>query len=785
MARNDDKRFGGSQIPNLPESAGNIHAENSRRKGRRGDPLFRAGMRLMQSLKILPKISDTEREALEAGDVWIDGELFGGNPHFKHMLSEPYGQLTAEEQAFVDGPVKQLCRMYDPYQVQMTHRIPDDVAEFIKSNGFMGLFIPKEYGGKGFSRLAVSTIMHTLTPHSFTVGTLVMIPNSLGAAELILAYGTDEQKQTYLPKLANGEYVPCFGLTEATAGSDAASIKAHGEVFRDADGQIKLKLNFRKRYITLAPIANLVTIACRLVDPENLLGKTPGEDKDLGITCVLLHKGTPGFTNGDHHRPIGETFDNGPLIGKDVVVPVENIIGGADGAGMGWKMLMEQLAGGRSISLPAGAIGNMKMAMAATGAYSMVRQQFNRQIGVMEGVEQKIAFIAAMTYMCEAARIYACSAIDSGIEPPVTSAVLKAYTTDLARQSVTAGMDVFAGAAVMQGPRNILGKLYSSAPVGITVEGANILTRTLMIFGQGSTRCHPYAQNVVNAVENEDVPAFRKNLLGWIGHFVLGCMRTFVRSTTRGLTVSVPDVAPGTRSYYRRLGWAAAHFGTLTDLAMFAIGGELKARGGLTGRYADAVAYMLLGFSALRRFEAEGRRQEDRPLVEYALEYSLHQVQVAFEGIYDDFEAPFIGSLMRTFGALWVRMNRLAHPPTSRASHRAAATVQSYGEQFQRLTSGLFIPDESLPGLGRLLKAFRLSTETEPLSKRIIKAQKSRELPRGYQPAEIADQAVTAGLITSQEAARLQEAHEARLHAVEVDVFTAEQYYRSSDVVVP
>jgi acyl-CoA dehydrogenase len=639
------------------------------------------------------------------------------------------------------------------------------------------MLISKEFGGKGFSRLAISTVMHTLTPYSFTVGTLVMIPNSLGAAELILVYGTAEQKQAYLPKLANGEYVPCFGLTEQTAGSDAASIKARGEVFKDSDGEIKIKLNFRKRYITLAPIANLATIACRLFDPQNLLGKTPGEDKEVGITCVLLHKGTPGFTNGDHHRPIGETFDNGPLIGKDVVVPLGNIIGGPDYAGMGWRMLMEQLAGGRSISLPAGAIGNMKLAMAATGAYSMVRQQFNREIGLMEGVEQKIAFIAAMTYMCEAARVYACSAIDNDIEPPVTSAVLKAYTTDLARQAVTAGMDVFAGAAVMQGPKNILGKIYTSAPVGITVEGANILTRTLMIFGQGSTRCHPYAQNVVNAVENEDVPTFRRNILGWLGHFILGGMRTITRSATRGLTVSVPAVAPGTKSYYRRLGWAAAHFGTLTDLALVTIGGKLKARGALTGRYADAVAYMLLGFAALRRFEAEGRLEEDRPLLEFAVEYSLHQVQVAFEAIYDDFDVPVIGWLMAKFGSPLVRLNRLGHQPSARASHRAAATVQSYGEQFNRLTHGLFVPAESALGLGQLLQAFRLSTETAPLVERIVKAQKNRELPRGYVPAEIADQAVTAGLITSQEASRLQEAHEARKQATDVDVVTAEQYY--------
>jgi acyl-CoA dehydrogenase len=735
--------------------------------------LFKLALRWMKSAKILPQISDTERLALEAGDVWIDGDLFGGNPNFKKMLHEPYGPLTEEERAFIDGPVQELCRMIDHYQVEQTHRIPDDVADFIKKQGFMGLMIEKEFGGKGFSRLAISTILHTLVPYSFTSCILVMIPNSLGAAELIQVYGTDEQKHAYLPKLASGEYVPCFGLTEATAGSDAASIKAEGVLFKDTDGQIKIRLNFHKRYISLAPIANLCTIACKLVDPDGLLGKKA----DLGITCVMVHKGTPGFTSGDHHHPIGEPFENGTLNGTDVVVPLDHIIGGPEYAGLGWKMLMEQLAGGRCVSLPAASVGNMKLAMASSGAYSMVRQQFNRQIGQMEGVEDKIAFIAAMTYMCDAARIYVCSAVDNGIQPPVTSAVLKAYTTELARQTAIAGMDVFAGAGVMQGPRNILGKGYCSSPVGITVEGANILTRTLMIFGQGATRCHPYALKVVHAVDENDVRGFRNGLVGWMLHFAGGILRYGLRSVTRGFTVSYPHVGAGTGTYYRRLGWAASHFGMLTDLAMFALGGKLKAKGKLTGRYADAVAWMLLGISALRRYEAEGCRKEDKPLVDYALEYSLNQVQVAFEGIYANFDAPVIGLAMRTLGALWLRINRLGHEPSDRLSHRAATTVQTHNEQFTRLTDGVFVPAQDELGLGELMHAFRLTSETQAATDSIIKAQKARTLPRGHLPAEIADEAVKQGVITAEEATRLAEALAARMKAIEADIFTAEQYY--------
>ena len=437
---------------------------------------------------------------------------------------------------------------------------------------------------------------------------------------------------------------------------------------------------------------------------------------------------------------------------------------------------MEQLAGGRAVSLPAGAIGGMKAVMATTGPYSMVRQQFGLPIGRMEGIEEKVGKIAALTYMCEGARVYACSAIDNGIQPPVVSAVLKAYTTEIARQLLTDGMDVFSGAGVMQGPNNILGRGYASAPVAITVEGANIMTRTLMIFGQGATRCHPYALNVVKGVENNDVATFRSNLLGWIGHFFAGIGRSFVRGLTRGWTVSVPDVAPETRVYYRRLGWSAARFGLLTDLAMFFIGGKLKARGKLTGRYADAIAWMLLATSALRRFEAEGRRKDDAPLMHFAVRYALAQVQQAFEGIFANFDG-VLGLVMRSVGAIWLRANPVGAMPSDRDSHLAALTIQSYNEQYRRLTQGTFVPAENTPGVGRLLKAFRLVTEAHAVAERIIHAQKAKQLPRGKLPAELAEEALKSGLISMPEARLLKDALAARMDAIEVDVFTPDQYY--------
>lgn len=734
--------------------------------------MFAALMKLMKAKKMLPQISDTERLALEAGTVWVDGEFFSGNPDFAKMLAEPYDTLSPEEQAFLDGPTEELCKMIDRYTISRTRRVPEHVLDYMKKQGFFGLLIPKEYGGKGYSVLLRSSVMAKLSPVSTIVGTYVVIPNSLGAAELINHYGTDAQKQHYLPKLASGEYIPCFGLTEPTAGSDAASIKAEGLVFRDAQGKLQVKLNFRKRYITLAPVANLISVACQLHDPDNLLGK----GQKPGITVVLAHKGTPGLHIGDHHEPIGDPFPNGPIIGKDVVVPADNIVGGPDGAGQGWRMLMEQLAGGRAISLPAGAVGGAKSLLAVTGAYSMVRQQFGLPIGRMEGVEDKVGKIAGLTYALEAARVYGCSAIDNGQQPPVISAILKAYTTETARELGREAMDVFAGAGVMQGPNNIIGKGYSGAPVAITVEGANIMTRTFMIFGQGATRCHPYAQKVLKAMETEDTAAFRRNLLGWIGHFLGTIGRTFVRTLTRGLTAGSPVDGP-TATYYRRLGWAASRYAMLTNLAMFFIAGKLKAKGKLTGRYADAIAWQFLAFSTLRRFEAEGRRAEDLPLVRYACDYALREVQLAFEGIYANFQAPLVGAWMRTAGSWLLRLNPLAGPMVDKVSHEAALCIDHFDEQYKRLVDGVFHAPESYPGVGRLMKAFRLVTEAHAAAERIIYAQRKKQLTRGLLPAEVADEAVAKGIVNAAEARLLKDALAARLEAIEVDVFTPDQFY--------
>ena len=732
--------------------------------------MFATLLKKINDAKLLPKISDTERQALEAGSVWIDGEFFGGNPDFQKIMAEAYPGLSAEEQAFLDGPVEELVHMVDSWQLRETRRIPEDVWQFLRDKGFFGLIIPKEFGGSGFSVLGRSAVMMK-TSGLGPIGTLVVIPNTLGAAELLIEYGTPEQKDKYLPRLASGELVPCFGLTEPTAGSDAASIKAEGVVFKDENGEAKIRLNFSKRYITLAPVANIVSLACSLHDPDNILGK--GEFP--GISVVMLEKGTEGLGLGDHHLPIGP-FDNGPIYGKDVIAPVDNIVGGPDGAGQGWRMLMEQLGGGRAVSLPAGGVALAKISAAATGPYSIVREQFGIPVGLMEGVETRVARIAALTYVMESARIYVCAGVDNGNHPPVISAILKQQTTEVGQQLVTDGMDVMAGAGVMQGPNNILGGGYIGAPVSITVEGANILTRTLMIFGQGAVRCHPHALDTLNAIEADDVPAFRKAILGWMGHSTTNFFRGIVRGVTRGWTVRTP-VKDETAQYFRKLGWAASRFAFMTDLAMFLIGGKLKQRGKLSGRFSDALSWMLFGVTTLRRFEAEGRRKEDLPLVHWALRYSLQQIQLAFEGIYANFNVPVIGWFLRYPGRFWLRINPLSTGPKDSMDRAVAASIQKPGEQYERVAGGLGTPREDEPGMGRLLHAWRLVSEAQGATLKVRKALHKKQI-KANDLVEAIGPAVEAGVITQEEGETIRKAEAARMEAIQVDTFSAEDYYK-------
>jgi acyl-CoA dehydrogenase len=532
---------------------------------------------------------------------------------------------------------------------------------------------------------------------------------------------------------------------------------------------LALRLSWSKRYITLAPVATLLGLAVRLRDPENLLG----QGEDVGITCVLVPTATPGVEIGRRHDPLGIPFPNGPTTGRNVVVPVDAILGGPAGAGRGWKMLMEALSAGRSISLPAQSAGGAKLVARVVGAYAAVRRQFGLPIGRFEGIEEPLARIAGLTYLMEAARVYTCGAVDSGQKPAVISAVVKLQQTELLRRLVLDGMDVLGGAGLCRGPRNVLADAYTGAAIGITVEGANILTRTLIIFGQGAVRCHPYAQREIRALAAEDAKGLRRALLGHVGFLLGNLARSALLGLTCGRLARSPVPGPTAR-YYRRLAWASARFAVLADLAMLSLGGKLKLREKLSGRFADALSFQYLGFCALRRFEAEGRLKEDLPLVRWALDWSLAQVQEAFDGIYRNFEGP-LGFWMRGPAAFWSRLSPLGAPPSDRLGARIAALLQTPGAQRDRLTADVHLPADPDQAVGRLERAFVLVSLSREVMERVRAASRDGRLPKG-DPEALLDAALAAGVVDRREADLAREAARARRDAIEVDSFTLEEY---------
>ncbi len=728
-------------------------------------------MAFMRASGFLPKISDTERTAIEAGTVWVEGELFAGKPNFKRLLRETnYPSLTEEERAFLEGPVEELCRMVNDWEVWRRRDLPPEVWQFIREKGFLGIIIPKEYGGLGFSSLANSAIVQKLSSRCGPLATTVMVPNSLGPAELLIHYGTQEQRDYYLPRLARGEEIPAFALTEPGAGSDAGAIQASGVVFRGEDGKLYIRLNFQKRYITLAAIATVLGLAFKLRDPDNLLGK----GKDLGITCALIPTNTPGVKLGMRHDPLGVPFYNCPVEGHDVVVPIDAIIGGPEWAGKGWRMLMESLAAGRGISLPASSAGGLKLVYRVTSAHARVRRQFGLPIGVFEGIEEPLARIGGFNYLVEAGRVYTCGGLDRGAKPAVVSAIMKYNTTELGRQAINDGMDILGGNGISRGPRNLLAHGYIAAPIGITVEGANILTRTLMIFGQGAIRCHPYAYREISALERGDVQAFDDAFWKHVGLVVRNGARALLLSLSRGRLARTGVSGPAAR-YARKLAWASASFAFLADLAMAALGGNLKRKEKLTGRFADIFSWMYLATATMRRFEAEGRREEDRPFFDWAMQYAFHRMQQAFDGLFDNLRIPGLTWFLRGPAAWWSRLNRLSTPPSDRLGHRVAQLMLTPGEQRERMTAGMYVPSDPNEALGRLERAFRLAYQEDELLRKIYAAVKRGELPRA-RPEQLVRQAVEKGIITAEEAGLIQEAEAARWDAIQVDAFTLEEY---------
>jgi acyl-CoA dehydrogenase len=747
----------------------------------RRSTLSKGVMNTMKKLGFLPAISQTERTAIEAGTVWVEGELFSGKPNFRRMLTESYPELTAEEQGFLDGPVEELCQMADEWTTAQQRDLPEEAWDFIKRERLFGMIIPKEYGGLGFSALANSAVVQKLASRNGVAAITVMVPNSLGPAELLVHYGTEQQKNHYLPRLARGEDIPAFALTEPGAGSDAGAISSHGEVFRGDDGQLYLRLHWEKRYITLAAIATVLGLAFRLRDPHNLLGR----GADLGITCALVPTETEGVTLGMRHDPLGVPFYNSPTWGEDVVVPLEEaVIGGLDGIGQGWRMLMESLAAGRGISLPASASGQIKLTARASSAHAKVRQQFGLPIGKFEGIEEPLARIGGYLYTMDAARHYTCGAIMKGAKPAVVTAMAKYHFTELAREAVNDGMDILAGNAISQGPRNLLAGQYRGMPISITVEGANILTRTLMIFGQGAIRCHPYALKEIEALEAGDLDQFDRAFWGHIGHVFGNVARAKLHTFTRGYLAPSPVSGP-TKRYWQKLAWASASFAVLADLAMGTLGGDLKRKGKLTGRFADIFSWMYLGTAVLVRFEAEGRRKEDLPFVRWAMDHALFRVQEAFDGLYANMNVPGATWLFRGPIAAWSRVNRLAAYPSDHLGHKVAQALQVPGLQRNRLTDGMFVPDDPEQALGRLERAFELSYQAEDVQRKLRDAVKAGQLPRRIAPEEMARKAIQQGVITPQEAQLLHDANEARRDAIQVDSFPLEEYVRGAFVMQP
>ncbi|MCB0350995.1 MAG: acyl-CoA dehydrogenase [Bdellovibrionales bacterium] len=729
-------------------------------------------MKIMKN--VLPQISETEKTALEAGVIWSEAELFSGKPNFTKLMKEPNPKLTPEEQAYMDGPVEELCAMVDDWEIWKTRELSAKALQFLKDKGFLGMIIPKEYGGLGFSALLHSEVIMKISTRSIATSITAMVPNSLGPAELLIHYGTDAQKNHWLPRLAKGEELPCFGLTEPQAGSDAGAITSEGVLFKGDDGKIYIRLNWRKRWITLAAISTVIGLAFRLRDPENLLGR----GTDLGITCALIPSSTAGVVIGRRHDPLGVPFYNCPTEGLNVVVNAEDaIIGGVAGAGGGWKMLMESLAAGRGISLPAQSTGGVKALMRISSAHATIRKQFGVSIGKFEGVEEPLARIGGAAYYTEAMRRYTLSALDQGIKPPVVTAIAKYSATEISRKCVNDAMDILGGAGISMGPRNLIAIPYIATPIGITVEGANILTRTLIIFGQGALRAHPFAFKEVAAVEKGDLVEFDKAFWGHVGHVVRNMCRAIVLSLTRGyLAFGSRGTGGPVARHFQRLAWASASFAILADLSMGLLGGKLKHKEKITGRFADILSWMYIGTAVLHRFEADGRKEEDLPFVHYSMKVALSEIQKAFDGLLSNFDVPFISLLFKEPLHWWSSMNRISDPPTDALGHKICSLMMTDSEQRERLTEGVYIPKDKQQAFGRLENAFREIKKSEATDSKIRKAIRQKKMDKIKGPKRI-DEALAKGIITPDEKSNLVTAEELRWDAIQVDDFSETEYH--------
>ena len=738
-------------------------------------PLRRAlisgpGLRAFRA--VMPEMSDTEREALEAGTVWWEGELFSGRPDFDRLRDQPIGQLSEEEQAFLEGPVNELCRMLDEWKI--THEwsdLPPAAWDFIKSRGFFAMIIPKKYGGLEFSFLAQSEVLTRIAGHSPTAASIIAVPNSLGPGELLERYGTEEQKSHYLPRLARGEEIPCFGLTGPRNGSDAAALHDTGVVCKgEWEGRevTGIRLNWSKRYITLAPVATVLGLAFRLQDPDGLIGDT----EDYGITVALIPTHLPGVVTGRRHFPLNIPFQNGPTEGKDVFIPLDYIIGGTEMAGAGWRMLMECLSAGRAISLPSNGTGAAMAGVFSTGAYARVRRQFNLPIGRFEGIQEALARMGGQIYAMDATRRVTAAALDQGEQPPVASAIVKYHVTEMARNVGNDAMDIQAGKGICLGPRNLLARGYQSIPIAITVEGANILTRNMIIFGQGAMRCHPWVLKEIEATREEDpvraTREFDRALFGHLGFTLSNAVRAFWLGLRRSKGARAP--AGPTKRYYQHLVRYSAAFGLMADFAMLRLGGALKKRERISARLGDMLSYMYLTSMVLKRFDEQGRPEEDLPLVEWACRDLLYKLQEQLHSLLRNFPGRILPGLLRL---LVFPTGRSFSAPSDALGAQVAETLISDNSARRRLTEIVFVGEPSSQ-MGLLQRALERSEEFEPLDKRVRDAVREGRIPHAP-PVEQYRRAQELGIVDEEETRKLVEYDHMVAEIIAVDDFAPDE----------
>ena len=721
--------------------------------------------------KAMPSMSQTEAEAINAGTVWWDGELFSGKPDWSKLLAFPKPALSAEEQSFLDHETEELCRIADEWETYAIGDMAPHVWQYIKDKGFLGMIIPKAYGGKEFSAYAHSQVVMKLSTRCSAAAVSVMVPNSLGPAELLLHYGTEEQKRHYLPRLAKGLEIPCFALTNPYAGSDAAAIPDAGIVCRGTwEGRevLGMRVTWDKRYITLGPVATLLGLAFRLYDPDRLLGDEP----DLGITCALVPTSHPGVNIGRRHMPLNAVFQNGPNSGKDVFMPLEWIIGGPKMAGEGWRMLMECLAAGRSISLPSSNVGMSKLAVRGTGAYARVRTQFRTPIGRFEGIEEALTRMGGNLYLMDAARMMTAVAIDLGEKPSVISGIVKYHVTERNREVVNDAMDIQGGKGICLGPNNFLGRAYQQVPVSITVEGANILTRSLIIFGQGAIRCHPYVLKEMLATRETDRAKasidFDRALWGHVRFTLANAARAFFTGITGSHWLGVPSAAaPETRRYYQQLTRFSAAFALLSDVSMLVLGGDLKRREKISARLGDILSLMYLASATLKRYEDEGRQRDDEPLLDWAIWDAMFKAQNAFEGVLSNYPSRTVAWVLRR---LIFPLGRPYVVPSDRLGHEVAKLVIEPSAARDRLTAGCYAPRSESDVMGKLEAAHEAAVAAEPFERKVRAAQKAGRIA-GESPEALALAAAAAGVIAAAEHAQLQRARALHDEVVRVDDF--------------